>query len=75
MFSGVLRRTYQPGLHLGMQTSMESAVVGVKVIVTESVAAAGLVIATVYATDGTAEATGLTSAAMQRNAISVRARI
>ena len=72
MLAGVSSRTYQPGLHFGMQTSIGADVSGVKVIVTESCAVAGLVMVTVYATDGTAAAPGKWVHAKQRNATTMR---
>jgi hypothetical protein len=55
-----------------MQTSIGPDASGVNVIVTESCADAGLVMATVYATDGTAAATGRRAAVKQRNATTMR---
>jgi hypothetical protein len=55
-----------------MQTSIGADVSGVKVIVTESCAVAGLVMATVYATDGTAAVPGKWVHAKQRNATTMR---
>ena len=54
---------------------MESDASGVKVIVTVSIADAGFVIATVYATDGTAAAPGNNVQATQRMATTKRVRV